>query len=290
MKYTIKYKGYIFSILGAFFAAAYFIPYKAALIHITPVTFVFLLYATGFLINFSGGLISGATLKLDSWTIIGGLVLAALSVVAHISIGKSLQGLDPSLTTVMVRTQILFVVIFESLLLRIPRAPYVYPSALMAVLGVSVMNFSIETAISSEIQFYLWGLLTAACFGSMQLYVKRYSAKTYPITLNYCRLFFGAVFLSAVPGSVSAISDISLNIWMLIIIASLFGPVLSRICQMYALQNLNPSQVVLIDMLAPVFTAALAFIFLGSTLSGIQLIGATIMIAGILMPLIYNLK
>lgn len=277
-------RGVAFAVAGAFFAAAYFIPYKAAVALVAPEVFVLLLYAIGFGLTFAGGLLRRTRIRLDRPTLVGGVVLAALSVLAHVSIGKSLQGLDPALATVMVRTQILFVLLMESALLRIPAAPLVRPCALVVLAGIALLNVTEELTLSAGIGFYLWGALAAFCFGAMQIYIKRFNRGSHPITLNYCRLFFGALAIALVPGAVAGVPQVPLEGWGLIAAAALVGPVLSRIFQIYALQTLTPSQVVLVDMLAPAFAALLAWLLLGLLPTPLQGLGGAVIMLGIVLP------
>ena len=93
--------------------------------------------------------------------------------------------------------------------------------------------------------------------------------------------------MALVPGATFALTDVSAEVWGLITLAALVGPVLSRIFQIYALQSLSPSQVVLVDMLAPVFAVALAWAALGSLPSSTQVLGGVIIMTGIVLPIVW---
>ncbi|PCI28241.1 MAG: hypothetical protein COB67_06915 [SAR324 cluster bacterium] len=105
-----SFKGYILATLGAVAAALFFIPYKKGLETMNPQVYLLAVYLVGFLLNFLGSGVRKKTKRLNMPTLLGASGFAVLSVIGNIAIGNSLEGLDPSVTVVIIRTQVVFVI------------------------------------------------------------------------------------------------------------------------------------------------------------------------------------
>ena len=78
---------------------------------------------------FFGNYLKKEKIRLNKTTFWGGLIFALLSILGHIAIGKSLEGIGPSLTTVILRTQIILVMLLGWLVLKERLNRFLLPGA-----------------------------------------------------------------------------------------------------------------------------------------------------------------
>lgn len=255
-----------------------------------PAVFLLAVYLIGFPINWLGSQVKSPSKKYSMPTVLGAVGFAILSVLGNISIGNALEGLVPSLTVVMIRTQVIIVMFLGWLILKEQLNPLLIPGAMIALFGLLWMNYQGNDFFSGEWRFYLWGISAAFLFGTSQLLIKRIIHQIDPIQLNHIRLLLGGIFLALVPGTLSALFQLSVEGWILAGTSALFGPSLSRILQMYALRYLPVSQSILFTLLTPVFALLLSVIFLDIYPSTQQLIGVSSIMFGISMPIVHLVR
>ncbi|MBF0277370.1 MAG: DMT family transporter [SAR324 cluster bacterium] len=285
-----QYRGYFLTTLAAAAVSVFFIIYKKGLETTTPDVFTLAMYVVGFVILFLGNRLKKEKIQLNKTTFWGGVIFALLSVLGHIAIGKSLEGVGPSITTVILRTQIILVMFLGWLILKEQLNRFLLPGAIVAIAGFIWMNYNGEQKNFAELPFYLWGFCAALCFGVSQVMVKAIIHKINPIIMNLLRSFFGMLALSSFPGVFSALLELTMIEWTLAGGAALFGPTLARILQMYALRYIPVSQAILFSMLTPVFTLLMSWFLLKIFPSSQQLLGAGIILAGVMIPIVHLTK
>ncbi len=227
---------------------------------------------------------------MSATTWIGGIVFTILSVLGNYSIGKSLEGLDPSLTVVMVRCQIIVVIFLGWWLLKERLNPFLLPGSIVAIGGIVWMNFQGDYNFSNKGIFLFWGFSGAFFFGSIQVFFKKIVHNINPVQVNTLRFLMGTLVFASLPGTISRLLEMNLFEWSLAAVSTAFGPSLSRLLQINALRYIPVSQSILFTMLTPVFALLLSATLLGTTPTSREMVGGVIVLIGIAIPIYYLLK
>lgn len=278
-------KGYLLAGFGALCAAMFFIPYKKALQTTAPEVYILAIYIAGFVFNLGASTLKKEAFRITKATFYGAIAFALLSVVGNYAIGKAMAGIDPAVTIVIARTQIIMVMIMGWLLLRERLHFLLIPGVIIAFIGFFIMSYDPNATVGGELSFYLWAIASAFCFGASQIMTKAIIHKIAPITLNHLRLLFGGIIIACSPGVFSAVLQLDLEIWVLAATSALFGPTLSRVSYMYAVRYIPVTQSILFTMLTPFFALLLAWLTLGIFPSQREILGGSIMIIGIFIPI-----
>lgn len=154
---SLPVRGYMLATLSSLAAALFFVPYKKGLETMTANQFLLAVYIIGFVLNLVGSGLKGKRSKVSTATWIGAIGFTILSVLGNYSIGRSLEGLEPSLTAVMVRCQIVVVIFLGWWWLKEKLNPFLVPGVTIALGGLFWMNFSGKEQFSDNIVFFLWG-------------------------------------------------------------------------------------------------------------------------------------
>ncbi len=283
-------KGFLFATLGSLSAALFFVPFKKALETTDPQTYLLAVYIIGFLFSLGGSIAKKNTIKINKTTLWGALVFALLSVIGNYAIGSSMEGIDPAVTVLITRTQIIMVLFLGWFFLREEMVRYLIPGTIITFSGFILMNYNEDITLGGDLVYYLWGVTAAFCFGVSQVILKSIIHQIEPVTLNFLRLLMGCVFISFIPGVIPGIMNMEMDIWLYATASAFFGPLISRLAYMYSVRYIPVSQSTLFIMLSPVFTAILSWVFLGLFPTTQEIVGGVVVMMGVLMPVMYLLR
>ena len=285
-------KGIVLACLGASSAALFFIPYKILTKELESVwVFVAALYFLSFVLNISFKFLQRSDWQLNKPTLIAGVCFALLSLLGNFAIGKSLAGLHSALTIVVMRSQIFIVIILGYLILKETLNKSLFLGIAIAMLGFLTMNFETITGTKlKNYEFALWGFTAAAAFGSSQIILKKVIDRSHPVTLNILRLGIGSIILAFYPEVFAELFKLSMRQWLLIVMATLFGPTISRNLFLYALKYIPVSEGILYYMLTPAIALLTAGLVLNQWPNALETLGASIMLLGISLPVIAQLR
>ena len=278
-------KGFLFATIGALSAALFFVPYKKALESTEPLVFILAVYLIGFVLSLSGSIVKREALSYNKKTLWGAAVFGLLSVVGNYAIGRSMLGIDPAITVVLTRVQVIMVMYLGWFFLKEQLTPLLVPGAIIALSGFVWMNYSENLSVEGELIYYLWALGAAFCFGSSQVVMKSIIHDISPITVNHLRLLLGSACMCLVPGVVQSLMALQMEIWLLAAGSALFGPTISRLCYMYSIRYIPVSQATLFILLTPVFTMLVSLLVLDILPTTRQLTGGAVIMLGILLPM-----
>jgi len=129
----------------------------------------------------------------------------------------------------------------------------------------------------------LFGLSTGVCISTSFLCAKKLSGEYHPFTTLFYTFAFGGLFLLVfvIPGGVPAVKytfDTIVSIVLLIGVSTLTAHSL----YMYSVRRIEVSQAGMCATVEPVTAAVLGFLFFGEVLQDVQMLGALVMIAGII--------
>ncbi|HET9954194.1 MAG TPA: DMT family transporter [Polyangiaceae bacterium] len=290
-----RHIGVVYSLGGALSAAVYIFPYKQAGALAPPWALAWaLLLGSATMNSVSAWLIERRrSAILDAspapavslwrsieWRIAAGLAL--LAVTGNVASAAALEHLPPAITTVLLRTELIFVTALGILLLKERPSLAFYAGALLALSGLCIMQLA-PGAPRSWLGVF-WGLCAAASFGAMQVLTRAFIHRIRPPYVNAVRLWMATALLSFVPGAVSAARHAGLRFWGLVALAALFGPFIGRLCIMWSLRSLAAAESALLLLLSPVMAFAIGYFVFGNVPRSRELLGGALMLCGIALP------
>jgi drug/metabolite transporter (DMT)-like permease len=287
-------RGLWLTVGGAFFAAVYLIPYKAAteLAPADQVVLPMLLVAA--LLN-SLPLVPGPwsrrpTVRWPSGLSLGvSGILGLVSCLGNEAVARALAHIAPGITAVVLRTQVVFVALGARLILGEPTTPRFWIGAALALGGMGMLRWS-GNAATLTIWGRVWALVGAASFGSMQVVVRRFIHQIDPLLVNTLRLWLAAALLALLPGRVASLANTSATVWALCAGAALAGPILSRLLLMAALRHIPAALSSLALFTQPVFAYVLAAPVFGARPGVLEAAGCAVVLCGISLPAMEHLR
>jgi drug/metabolite transporter (DMT)-like permease len=280
------------SLAGALCSAIYLFPYKEAAGLGPPDVLAYGLLIVAALANTGFGLWQRRTQPLaraDRRTFwVTSAWLSLLTISGNFCGAQAVTRLDPAVTSVLLRTEIVFVGALAALLLRERLSVWLVSGASVALGGLVLMRWPL--AFDSAGAGALWALGGAASFGLMQVLTRRVIASISPVAVNTCRLWIAVGLMSLVPGMAVGALDQRLEFWGYVTGAAVFGPFLGRLFIMYSLRALKAAHSALLLLLAPVLAFAIGFIAFGSVPSPRDLLGGAIILLGVALPTLGALR
>lgn len=282
-------RGLLLSLAGSFCAAVYFIPYKAVIQTVRADIFVLGLFFISFIIHLFPVFFKSSVFKLNRTTIWGGFIFAGLAVLGNYFCGKSLAGLNTSLTVVILRTQVLAVMAAGLLFFKEKVDKYLWIGSGLALLGIILSSLLDSGWQVTRWLSILWAFSSMLCFALIHVLVKSIINFCHPVSLNIVRMFFAFLIIAVIPGRLNSLFTLSVYEWLMIFFSALFGPFLSRIAYIYALKYMPLSRFILITMLTPVFALVLSLLLLNDTPTIFEVIGGCFVLTGTSLPFLVNI-
>jgi drug/metabolite transporter (DMT)-like permease len=282
-------RGTLLSTGAAVWAAAFLIPYKqASLLADAEVVALALLIASAAWNTALAVVESRGHLRVDRASIWAAAALAVFSVTGNICSSNALTTLEPATTSVLLRTDVVFVALGSAVLLGERVSASLALGAALALVGLLMMRMPFDGGASFA--GILWALGAANSFGAMVLVTRKVIHRIQPVAVNALRLWLAAAVLAAVPGVGASALAASTQLWLLATAAAFCGPFVSRLCIMYALRHVTAAYHVLISLSAPVFAFGLGYAFFGTVPTSSELVGGAIMLVGIALPVVPGLR
>jgi drug/metabolite transporter (DMT)-like permease len=215
-------------------------------------------------------------------------LLSLLTISGNVCGAQAVTRLDPAVTSLLLRTEIVFVGVFAAVLLHERLTRQLAMGAGLALLGLVVMRWPLSfdgAGIGA-----MWALGAAASFGMMQVLTRRVIERISPVTVNSGRLWMAIAWLSVVPELSSNAFSQGWEFWAFVAVAGLFGPFLGRLFIMYSLRTLRAAHSALLLLLAPLLAFAIGFVVFGSVPTPLELAGGAVMLVGIALPSLAALR
>ena len=221
-------------------------------------------------------------------TILNGILFGIISVIGNYAIGRSLEGVNPGLIVVILRSQVIWVILMGILFLKEKVNGSFMIGCAIAFIGFYILNNEkIKGGIGLE--SILWGLLAAISFSFIQIVIKLIIHKINPISMNLIRLISGLMIILCLPSFWEHTLSLNFSHWWLAFLAAFFGPSLSRNLQMYSMMYIPVSQFILFTMITPVVTILLAWMIWEDIPGNMSLIGGMIILMGVSLPVLDNI-
>jgi drug/metabolite transporter (DMT)-like permease len=285
-------KGVGAALLAALFGAAYYIPFKALGAEVSRPAAVLALVLCAAVLNSAtaigrrGRPSRAVSVRL---TLVAAVILGILSVAGNLGVALALAVQEPAVTSVIVHTQILFVVAAEWWLLDHRITVRFAIGAALTVAGFVVMQLG-GSAEGASVAGVLWALLAAFSFAMMHVYTRAVIDRISAVAVNALRLWLAAAAMLAFPGVVGELLGLGWWGWGLAAAAAFAGPFLSRLFLMASVRFIPASQVSLLGMTNPLFAFVLGFAAFAALPTGYETVGGAIILIGVVLPLAQRIR
>ncbi len=284
---SAPWRGVAFSFAGALCSAAYLFPYKQASRFAPPHVLAFGLLLIAAVLNTALVALSpprgSAAVQRERRTLwIVSVALAVVTISGNFCGAQAVSRLEPAITSVLLRTEVVFVGALGVLLLAERFTAALAGGALLALAGLTVMRWPLQ--LGSSQSGPLWALGAAASFGFMQVLTRRFIERISPVAVNALRLWMAVGAMALWPGLLASVSAASSELWKHLALAGLFGPFLGRLFIMFSLRTLRAAHSALLLLLAPVLAFAMGYLMTGVSPTGLELAGGMLMLVGIALP------
>ncbi len=209
--------------------------------------------------------------------------LAVCTVAGNYFVGRASETLDSGAIAALFQTEIFFVAAAGWLLLGERPRPSVALGAVVATAGVTVARAPGADAAwdPAGVGFALASSLAAAL---LLVIVRGTAANIHLERVNAYRLVAAAALALLLPGAATGLGALTPADWGAAAVAAAAGPVLSRLLQMYAVRELPAVSVKLGLLTTAVFAYALQALVFGRLPTGVEIAGASLILAGVSIP------
>lgn len=275
--------GYILSFTSTFFAACATVLGKWSLEYISPLLMSTLMFSVATVIMSAAfvpfrGIRNVFCLSREGWLWL--LLFTGSSLIAIWCFWAGVQKMDPSLAAFLSRSEVLIAVLLGIIFLgeRFNRRETF--GAVLSILGIVIMRLTLRVEYSTGFWLVLIG---AFFFGLTEFFSKKTVKHVEPIVAVYLRnmimsIMYWIILMSAEPdfGGLN-------RVWIVVVVLSICGPILSRVVYMMALARLELSKVAVISQTRPVFVILLAFGVLSQLPTFREIIGGLFLTSGCLI-------
>jgi drug/metabolite transporter (DMT)-like permease len=157
--------------------------------------------------------------------------------------------------------------------------------AVVAAVGLSLIHGTPSGSAAADRLGMSLAVGSAACWGLMAVYTRKYIHRIRPVAVNALRLWISIALWFAVHLRLPHL-PMRWDFVVFCAVAGAFGPYLSRTALMHALAYISPTKTTLIGLLTPAFTIVPALFVFGTVPTGRELLGSVIMIAGVAIPVL----
>ncbi|ACY16686.1 DMT family transporter [Haliangium ochraceum] len=218
------------------------------------------------------------------WLVLGlAAFLAVCTLGANLSMLRSLTALNPAITAVLAKSEVLFVGVLSWPLLGERPTPRFALGALLALLGFGIMHVPVHGFHADAGS--LWALSAALCWACMQLAARKFIRRVSPGQVNAVRLWLCVTGMLLVPGAAAGVLELSSQMWLFIALGALGGPFLSRLLLLHAVRFVSASLSSLVSLVSPVFAAVIALLAFGTLPSTLEMLGAGVVLIAVAMPI-----
>lgn len=189
------------------------------------------------------------------------------------------QKMDPSLAAFLNRSEVVVAILLAVILLRERLNRWEAAGAVLSILGILVMRFTMRVEYSEGFWYVLSGSIL---FGVTELFSKLAVHHVQPAILAFLRNLFMAglywlVFLAG-GGNYDGLG----LVWPGIIALGVVGPILSRLNYLQALRRMELTKVAVISQGQPVVVILIALVFLSQLPTLREMVGGVMLTAGCL--------
>ena len=283
-------KGLCFALLATFGGGLYAIPYRLSLETVEPLTVIFGVFLWALLFSLPGAWLARRQTKISLK--IGGITLltSLAGLVGNYSICQALNQASPTMLILLTRSEIIIAMLLSWFFLKELVSVRVWLAVVVIIAGIIVMKMDSLSFELNTWSAFLWAILAAFSFASMQVLAKSIIHEINPQVLNVARLAVGIAILWNLAEVRIGVADLQISEWKWLAMAAFCGPFMGRVSYTYALRYLTVSKAVIIGSFSPAMTLLFEFLVFGTLISSFEALGGAIMLAGILWIFLPGLR
>ncbi len=291
MQHSLFWIGVLLTQLSGLCAALFFILFQSAVSGINPLIAVLVLFsfAAVFSVVFASVRRKKPWLKKwdkRAWLMLLGLAIAAP--VGNVTMAISLSSTLASNVHLFQRTETIFAVLIGILVFSEKGITVLVGATLLFIIGIVTLN-SDSTASITMISV-LAGLLSGLSFATMQAFIAKLLPYASANFINALRLIASVMALLLImPNVTSQIVQLPIEVFFVLALCGLIGPVVGRILYTYATRNIGIARAALFGSTSPIFTLILQTIVYGNQVSIHQIVGSIILLVAVTLPFIVRL-
>ncbi|MDH5676404.1 MAG: DMT family transporter [Myxococcales bacterium] len=284
-------RGLLWAFCGSAGAAAFLIPWKIAVEHGEPQLAVLMLLSTAALFNSGTALVNlrragGGGPAGTSWraTLQLSCAFAVLTLLGNWCSAEAISRISGALLAVVQRSEVILVALLGALLLREGVRSSFWVGTAMAGIGLWILQRPGSTAGDFDPLGVLYGLASAACFGSMVLLTRRWVSRVKLVPMNAIRLWMSVALWFSVEQRIPRGDELPAELVAGGALAGFFGPFLARLSILQSSRYIPANTTALAALATPVLALLFAFFVLGTLPTERELLGGAVMLVGIAVP------
>lgn len=191
-----------------------------------------------------------------------------------------IQRMDPSLATLLNRTEVVVAIMLGMIFLRERFTKLEAFGVFLSIVGIIIMRLTLRMEYSSGFWLVLGG---AFFFGITEFFSKIAVRYVAPLILGYVRNVILAVMYWIAFAAIGQGYGGFSHVWIGVIAVGVVGPVAARLLYLHALKRLELSKVAVISQSQPVFVIIIAGLFLHEIPTFREVTGGILLTAGCLI-------
>ena len=196
----------------------------------------------------------------------------------------ALNTLSAGLTTVIFFTHPVLVAILSILIFKERFVPRIFIGLALALGGVALISGLVghSPGLSSEGVFF--ALLASICYSFYSLLGQKTVARSNPLSITATLSLMAIIIIVPVyHSSLGFLFVLTPSQLLITLIMAVFNTLLAVLFFLKGVQNIGAARATLISTAEPVFCVMMAFLILGETLTGVEVIGSVMVFASMLL-------
>jgi len=196
----------------------------------------------------------------------------------------ALNTLSAGLTTVIFFTHPVLVAILSILIFKERFVPRIFIGLALALGGVALISGLVghSPGLSSEGIFF--ALLACICYSFYSLLGQKTVARSNPLSITATLSLMAIIIIVPVyHSSLGFLFVLTPSQLLITLVMAVFNTLLAVLFFLKGVQNIGAARATLISTAEPVFCVMMAFLILGETLTGIEVIGSVMVFASMLL-------
>ncbi len=213
------------------------------------------------------------------------VVLAVLSLLGNLASAAAITTLSASVLTVLLRGDMMVAALLGWVILRERVERRFWFGAAVAVIGVLVL-YDPRGDAQIDLRGSALALGAVVCFSLMAVVTRGAIHRVDPVRLNATRLWMTLPLWIVLSRGFSSLSSMEADRLGWIALAAFLGPFLARLCLIMSSRHVEVRVTSLVALASPLVTIPLDLLFLGHVPTANEVMGGSILIAGIAIPLL----
>ncbi|MBM3889361.1 MAG: DMT family transporter [Verrucomicrobia bacterium] len=281
-------RGVVLAVFSTALVATNYVTAKIALGGLNLETFFFLWFGAASVLSVGHQLANKRlqffTQLIEHWRAL--VPMAALGAVSNLLFFAGIGYLDPAISAISYRTELIFSVLLGIVTLKERLNRMEWCGFALVVAGLAAIYYRGGAALTIGALV----MVVSAFIGVVSNWLAKRTDPDVEVGLMVAARCLGSLALAAiyVLATRRFNADVPALLLAMVGVGALMGPFLSFVCYFAALRYMDFSKVSILRNSEPVFAAVYGFVFLGSLPVGRQLVGCVLVLAGVLLVALFR--